>query len=79
MKGLELEGCNGTVGKFRGLKEKAKVQIGKRHGLKCNFCKQEDETLPWTTSHLAGRRPPLSTMGGSRKWLRDFKVGPKPT
>lgn len=41
MKDLELEGCNGTIRKLRGFKERIKEKMENYRGLKCNFCKLE--------------------------------------
>ena len=39
MKSLELMGLNGIVGKLRGFKEKAKMQLGKAEWAKVKFHK----------------------------------------
>jgi len=73
MKGLELEGRNGTIGKIRDFKEMTKCKMKRRWGQSVILQNLVKKTLPWPTSHLAGRRSLLSTMRDWRKVVEGFQ------
>ena len=71
MESLRLEGCNGSIGKLKGFKEKTKVQIGKRQVLKCNFANLRREQLAMADQPLPVADHRLPTMGNLRELVRE--------